>query len=421
MTSSEELIWHRGSCGPVQERLLTLLCSYSSAPFLTSIAERSPIGPCVIRVTWRHGEDASSARESDVLVRWLRRQREIGAAAAKPPHVYVRPTLDVARVWATACVVSADMRATDDNLVMGARGVERSWSDEMTDCRRAATLDSIAEVLHVRGRGTGNARAPAPGREGTYSSHGASSDRTKIAETATLHVGAVDIRKGAWRATHGGSVTATDAQADARAWLGMHYGDFGAEACEAFLRFVFVSTMRRRRLVLDSIKLLNDAVAFDGILGMRRMASAKLESDAGVDGSVSGESVRAEQAMYALVVALDRLPQALSEAAAELEPATMSRMLRNLIRRAYAARDFLGVNDPLWRLIDGAIEVILRLLSIDVPRQMWGDERAGLLWRHVVHHQSTPAASYGNYVWPRSPFGLADDRWDVAERTDLLK
>lgn len=367
---------HYDATGAVQAQVLALLNEYSDADFVTSIAQRSPLGPRAVRVATVEERDKASHVACEDLAHWLANQPSVDAVSSRPPHVYLRVSTEALRSWVG--------EGFTDHSVVGAAGgaqlavirfcdPDEDRARTLEEYREAAMGRAVASLLGSRGfdlvieRWSADAEPEAePDAElaATFVVVGSAFPRTT--DDLLAPVGGVDVRHGALRARHGGTVSAEDVLGDIGGRLAGRFArgiDDGAAwrsaYADALLTFTMLRTGRSKRVVLDEDKLRREAAEFDEIL------AARTDPRVGVVDDVGEEDVRQ------LAVELDLLSVATARAAQSLEPSFLIRFARSVAERVRAARPYMPPTDPLWPAVDEALDLALSLAGIHVPPEVW--------------------------------------------------
>jgi hypothetical protein len=341
--------------GPVETRVVALLRDRAGGEFATSIAPRSPLGPRAVRVRLKGAPNGSSPDAWRELARLLQEEPWVDAVAPRPQQLYVRVTSEALRSWVAAGLggerpARGDEGAGRPVVVRLGGAVAPGTLDAF---RRAAVARSVAALLRSRGfqvetETTAGEAAPvvvivgeAPSPLGERVVH--------------AQVGEVDVRHGALRARHGGSVSAGDVLGEIRD--GLAPPGANEDYPDRLLAYLLLREPRARRVQLDDERLLREGVAFESVLEARAMADAPGGDGMAADG--------ADQAVRALAAELDLLPAVAARAASELEPALLIRFVRSVGDRSHAARAHLPPADPLWPAAGEAIDAALALAGLE--------------------------------------------------------
>jgi hypothetical protein len=316
--------------------------------------------------------DQASEVACEDLAHWLAGQPSIDAVSAKPPNVYVRVSTDALRVWVAAGFADAPSDQTVEGTDLAVvRFTEAASPRTLDQFREAAMGRAIAALLGSRGSDLLIERSPAgelpdpePDLELAASVVVVGSALTRHAAEECAPVGGVDVRHGPLRARHGGSVSAEDVLGD----VGTRHA-FGAPAdhedwrdayADALLSFALLRTGRTKRVEVDDDKLARAAEEFASILAARACPRG---------GGVFDEA--GDDAVRELAVELDLLPTVMARAAASLEPSFLLRFARSVAERTRLARTYMPPDDPLWPVVDEAIDLALSIAGIYIPPEVW--------------------------------------------------
>jgi hypothetical protein len=349
--------------GPVETRVVALLRDRAGGEFSTSIAPRSPLGPRAVRVQLKGAANGSSPDAWQELARLLEEEPWVDAVAPRRQQLYLRVTSEALRSWVADGLGGERPAGGDEGagrpVVVRLGGAAASGSLGAFRC--AAAARSVAALLRSRGfqleadtTGDDDSAMAAVGGGAPIvvvgEAPGPLGERVVHAE-----VGEVDVRHGALRARHGGSVSAEDVLGEIRA--GLAPAGAGEDYAERLLAFLLLREPRARRVQLDDERLLREAVAFESVLGARAAASGREPGDPPAGG--------ADQAARELAAELDLLPVVAARAASDLEPALLVRFVRAVAERAHAAGAHLGPDDPLWPATAEAIDAALGLTGLE--------------------------------------------------------
>jgi hypothetical protein len=337
--------------GPIQHRLLALLAEHSpGAEFVTGLAARSSLGPCVLTVS--RGASTDGDRSLDELGRWLAAQPGVEEVADKRSHLHVLLATATLRSW------------LEEGLDEAGAAADGRWARievpvEEPDCslsryRRIAVGHSVAAALAEQGfevtvivgegdevRLTAGASADAPGSE------------------QLIEIAEVDARHDRLRARHGGVVTLEDLIDDAEGGpgAGRERGDgYG----RAVVNLLLTGGRRQRRLTIDDDGFRRRQVELDEIVAAEEIAAAgaQAESGPGPDGS-DEESVRE------LIAGVESAVGAVARVASGLDPVQLNRLAGTLARDTATAQGALPAGDPLWGASARTLDRLLRLLGAD--------------------------------------------------------
>jgi hypothetical protein len=365
---------HHDPTGAVQAQVLALLNSYGEGDFTTTIAQRSPLGPRTVRVGAGEGRERASQVACEDLARWLASQPAVDAVSARPPHVYVRVSTDALRAWvAGGFAVTDSAEGADQLAVVRFAEPDETQPRSLDAFREAAMGRAVVALLGSRGFDLVIERVAAGALVEAEPDAELAATRVVVgsafpggAEDLLAPVGGVDVRHGALRARHGGSVSAEDLLHDLRERMAGRFvrANAGTEPwrdayAQALLTFALLRTPRAQRVQLDDDKLRREAGDFDAVLAARALPRTGVVDDVG------------EDAVREMAVELDLLPIVVGRAAQALEPTFLTRFARSLAERTRAARAYMPATDPLWPAVDEAIDLALSLAGIYVPPEVW--------------------------------------------------
>ncbi len=391
--------------GAVQAHVLALLNDYGDGDFTTSIAQRSPLGPRTVRIGTGGDRERASHVACEDLAQWLASQPAVDAVTTRPPNVYLRVSTDALRAWvADGFSVMEGTEGIDQLAVVRFAEPDGKRPRTLDEFREAAMGRAVVSLLGSRGFDLVIERVVAGMEPEVDEDAELAATRVVVggafphaADDLLAPVGGIDVRHGALRARHGGSVSAEDL-----------IGDLGGERLsgrfirkadeqasraygEALLTFVLLRTGRARRIAIDEDKLRREAADFDAILEARALPRTGVVDDAG------------EDAVRELAVELDLLPIVVGRAAQALEPSFLTRFARSLAERTRAARAYMPATDPLWPAVDEALDLALSLAGVHVPPEVWNAASRASLGPEQPH--------------PWVDFGPAGDGW--AHRASL--
>ncbi|HEY6780504.1 MAG TPA: hypothetical protein VI111_06075 [Thermoleophilaceae bacterium] len=359
--------------GAVQAQVLALLNDYGEGDFTTTIAQRSPLGPRTVRIGAGSGRERPSQVACEDLAAWLASQPAVDAVSARPPHVYLRVSTDALRAWvADGFSVIEGTEGANQLAVVRFAEPDGQRPRTLDEFREAAMGRAVVALLGSRGFDLVIERVVAGEEPEPTSETEFAATRVVVggafphdAEDLLAPVGGIDVRHGALRARHGGSVSAEDLLGDisGERLTGRFTREADTEAskayAEALLTFALLRTGRARRVQLDEDKLKREAADFNAIREARALPRTGVVDDAG------------EDAVRELAVELDLLPIIIGRAAQALEPSFLTRFARSLAERTRAARAYMPATDPLWPAVDEAIDLALSMAGIHVPPEVW--------------------------------------------------
>jgi hypothetical protein len=363
--------------GAVQAQVLALLNEYSDGDFVTTIAQRSPLGPRTVRVATAAERERASRVACEDLARWLANHPSVDAVSSRPPHVYLRVSTEALRSWVgegfAEGTVVGDTGGGEQLAVIRFAEPEGDRVRTLDEFREAAMGRAVASLLGSRGFDLVIERwspdhepEPEPDAElaATVVVVGGAFPRSN--DDLLAPVGGVDVRHGALRARHGGTVSAEDVLGDISERMAGRFArkvdpaaGWRESYADALLTFAMLRAGRSKRIALDDEKLKREAAEFDAVL------AARAEPRVGVVDEVGEDDVRE------LAVELDLLPMVIARAAQALEPSFLIRFARSLADRVRAARAYMPPTDPLWPAVDEAIDLALSLAGIYVPPEVW--------------------------------------------------
>jgi hypothetical protein len=345
----------RPSRGPIQRRLLALLEEGSGRSFVTGLAARSSLGPCILTVRQASpGDPEGGLAEAE---RWLAGRSEVEEVAAKNAHLHVRVSTAALRSW--LCEAYADSGvATSEAQVSTRVAVPREHHPCSLSCfRRIAVGNAVVPALSANG-----VAATVTSYDGEDVRVAATRPADVASDERMIEVAQVDARHDRLRARHGGVVTVDDLVDDLERNAAVK--QWGDGYPRALLHFLMTGVPRQQRLPLDDQGFRRRQSQLDEILAARELASA------GGTAAVSDSPPPAAQeddCVRELIARVESVDGMVGRTAHQLDPAPLNRLAGFLARAVAGAESALPAGDPLWAASATALDRVLQVLNADVP------------------------------------------------------
>jgi hypothetical protein len=321
---------------PIQARVAALVADELGDRPEVDIVQRSPLGPHALRIDDR-------ACQTHDIADWAGRQPWVDGVAERPRHVYLRIDVEVLVRW--VCEGFAVPGAPWAHQGTGRWAVLRcppaaNNDGQSLDARRVVT------TAHALG-----ALLRASGYEVAEHEEGGVAANALVAvldgATRALTVGGVDVRHGALRARHDGSVGVAEL---------INELQYGSGCAHERLAFALLRTPRARRADLDEARLFRSARELDAMCAACRAPERLPET-----GPPSVAALRA------LAGELDTVGQVIARALAAMDPAIVLRRARSLTARLPdGAHDPWG--DALTATARGVVGALLQMSAIEGER-----------------------------------------------------